>query len=221
MLMLASCRSTVAPSSRTRAKRIQAMGCGLVDVELARRARPPRLNHDVDGLVVRRDEMGIVDRLLGRRNPSDEKAKSLVETARIFAITTFEPVDKEFHLKVETAEQLQAWDTLMTVGGVAVALYSLRDRAPSDRFVQLVVRICKELDGWNKIGSKALEDCRGFIERSSQGKKGESVDVSREDALGVWVLWNLYGRCPTHEESKPARAIGGMLGHTFSAWWDA
>ncbi len=44
--------------------------------------------------------------------------------------------------------------------------------------------------------------------------------VPLPDALGMWVLCNLRGRCPTYEESGPTYTIGKMLEHTFAGWWE-
>lgn len=137
--------------------------------------------------------------------------------ARLFAIGTFQSIDERFHLKVNSPDQLRHWDTLMLVGGVTVALSCLRERVTADGFMRLFSRVCRELDRYDPIGSRALEDCIAFIERSVTS--AAEPRVSAEDALGMWVLWNLYGRFPTLEESAPASAIGGLLSHTFSEWW--
>ena len=154
------------------------------------------------------------------QDPVDEKVELLVPAAKGWAIVSFQSVDKEFHLAVDSSNPFSAWDFFVTVGGVTVAVFSLFQRFPEEKAVRLFNQICKELDEWDVNGSRALEDCRAFIARSLQGSPGQHSDVTPKDALGMWVLWNIYGRCPSDEEAKPARAIGGMLEHAFSSWWD-
>jgi len=153
--------------------------------------------------------------------PLDRRVMTLVHAARAFAITALDPIEREFHLAIGSADQLRRWDYLLTVAGVAVAVSCLHNQVSASHFARLLPRIRQQLDGWDTESPAALDDCRAFITRSLQGNglPDSPQHVSIVDASGIWVLWNLFGRCPSYEESRPARAIGRMLQATFAGWW--
>ena len=155
-------------------------------------------------------------------DPLEGRLTALLPAARAFAITSLNPVDAEFQIAQRTNDELPSWDFFVTVGGVAVAVSRLFDRVSARRFAQLLPRIREDLDAWDEQGSTALEDCRAFIARSLVGNPvhGQPGHVEMTDALGMWILWNLYGRCPSNAESAPARTIGKMLQATFAGWWE-
>jgi hypothetical protein len=150
------------------------------------------------------------------------RVKALLPAARAFAIASLNPVDAEFQIAQKTHGELSNWDFVVSVGGVAVAVSRLFDQVSARQFAQLLPRIVQELDAWDEQGSPALEDCRAFIARSLAGNPAQRQPghVAIADALGMWILWNLYGHCPSYAESAPARTIGKMLQATFAAWWE-
>jgi hypothetical protein len=139
--------------------------------------------------------------------------------ARAFAIASYQTIDEKIRPPVCSSDDLKAWDFLMTVGAVHVAVNSL-PRESKDRFARLSRIVIQELDAWHSRGLDALEDCRTFVQQSLQRTTIGPTEVRAEDILGMWVLWNIYGRCTTYEESKPARIIGDMLVAAFDNWWD-
>ena len=152
-----------------------------------------------------------------------ERLGALLPAARAFAVASLNPVDEAFHTARVTHDELSSWDFFVTIGGVSVAVSCLSDRVSARRFAELLPRLREQLDAWDPQASAALEDCRAFITRSLQGKlsQGDPGHPTITDALGMWILWNLYGRCPSYEESAPARTIGGMLEQAFAGWWDS
>lgn len=148
--------------------------------------------------------------------------RKLVPTAVVYIAGSQLQVEERFP-KMPSFKP-QEWNLLMTVGAVRVALNDLLVQVKREEFALYFDRICKDLDAWNPNASRALEDCREFTSRVINESKYPELQ-SRDphgafDALGLWVLWNLYRRAPTGSEWDPARAIGVLLS-AFCDWFRA
>lgn len=77
------------------------------------------------------------------------------------------------------------------------------------------MRVEKELVQWNTNGPTVLVDCGEFVRRTLR----DAENVTPEDALGAWLLWNLYGRAPTRAEAQLTATLGRFLDASFAAWW--
>jgi hypothetical protein len=99
----------------------------------------------------------------------------------------------------------------------------MRKAGPFDDLAVLTSHLEREAKGYDDDIKRAIGDCGQFVNRAL-----EETDVARDeeyirelsDALGTWVLLNLYERCPSLEESQPARAIGRLAVFSFDSWWD-
>lgn len=150
-----------------------------------------------------------------------KRAKMLVSFANTHAVGMFLPLADE----VPGFQKFSAnnWDFFATVGAVHSAILPLSDLAKSEQFATLMSYIRDDLAQWDDQSEAALEDCAKFVNRSIQGAVEADLDSPDlvADATGMWLLWNLYKRKPTYEESKPARIIGGSLTLPFKDWWTA
>jgi hypothetical protein len=65
-------------------------------------------------------------------------------------------------------------------------------------------------------GIKAVHDCNNFMNRSLSGDTGSRT----ADALGCWIVWNLYGRKElNYDERQIIRVLGGAAIESFKSWW--
>ena len=120
---------------------------------------------------------------------------------------------------------LRRYEACHPVGGTYVGVVALR-KAVSDENerVGIALLIDEELQNWDERASAALRDCDEFMERSlperpPEGEIAGDIKFAFADALGSWVLWNIYGRAPSDEEFKPVRVLGGLLQSAFYDWW--
>ena len=92
------------------------------------------------------------------------------------------------------------WDFFMTVAGAGS--YLLTNKVGQDTFKE-ILRQLSELDSQMPEG---LNNFFSFMEE----RKNE--DNNTEAEIGFWVLWNVKGNPPAHDESKElAPAIGNFL----------
>lgn len=119
------------------------------------------------------------------------------------------------------------WNFFVTVAHVYCALAWLVPKVSAERYSVLCSIVNTELNAWNRNGQRALEDCTNFVNRTAQrlvsdeGHKQRTEDkFAYTDALGMWVLWNLYGRKTSYEKARPARAIGGVAFTSMASYWD-
>jgi hypothetical protein len=149
-----------------------------------------------------------------------DEVEQLVPMANSLAIASLNSAEKILNLPDALTEDLETWDFFLTVAAVVAAERSLATRVPKDTFQVVASRILERLDEWNANGSRGFEDCQQFVGRSLKSLGDRNDDVKFGDVLGMWILWNLYGRAPTLEEAGPARPLGGFLIRSFGNWWD-
>jgi hypothetical protein len=148
-----------------------------------------------------------------------DKGDALVPMANSVAITSLTSAEDKLQLPSAITDDIEGWDFFVTVAAVYVAMRALAKSVPDETFRAVGAGVFKKLDKWNPDGSRGFDDCQKFVERSLRSSGATRNDVMIEDAIGMWLLWNLYGRAPTVEESAPARPLGGFLLHTFQNWW--
>lgn len=153
-------------------------------------------------------------------SPSDsrlrERASNLVPASSLAAIAMLSPLARTYPALVHV--DTDRWDFLVQIAGVHVALLALAGRRDPDALHQI---IRSDLD---KIGGRAAEflaDCAAFGNEALQDpSRFDDPQEELGNAIGIWILWNLYGRAPMFDEAAPAKTIGGMLFSTFGTWWD-
>ena len=70
-----------------------------------------------------------------------------------------------------------------------------------------------------------FEDCREFFNRTYDGLASElpykdDPTYLATDALGSWIVWNLFDHAPeSTQERQLVRVLGGLVIHSFFRWW--
>lgn len=161
-----------------------------------------------------------------RQDPLSERAGTLVPAAGANAAGSFTPLLKAFPVLDEVGD-LARWDFFVMVAGVWMAMLSLRTRHLGQRREydlskmvgeSLSRRSCDGVDGAN-----VFVDCMEFFERESGrlAAAGHEARWLAEDTVGAWIVLNILGRAPRSEEDcKLVRAVGTLVTHAFSDWWD-
>ena len=155
-------------------------------------------------------------------DPLESQAKELVQTATLLSATSFVPLlDKYPFLSKCKAED---WDFFSTAAYVYAGLARLDCfyHLSKEQHKLLCSSIFLEINKWNPRGAEAVIDCKNFVYRTVKGctELGVNVKYLPEDSLGMWLLWNLFQRWPSLEETQAARAIGIVLAAPFADWWD-
>ena len=147
--------------------------------------------------------------------PLEGQAKGLVGAARLFAISAFVPLLEQYDFLGECKPE--DWDFLATIGTVHVAINDLVLAVTPARFEVLYSSfIFPALNNWNPHGQDAVLDCKQFVRRTLDA----SDEMSPADALGLWILWNLFQRKPSNEEARSAPVIGRTVASALQDWWN-
>ena len=158
------------------------------------------------------------------KNALIKQAETLVSAANILAVSSFVPTLDRFPIlsKVDPKH----WDFIVSVAGVFIAASRLNNlRLKSDQEDLLMEIVAKKLNEWDPDGIRALEDCKSLFEieydrlkASSEYQKDNRFLSS--DALGIWIVWNLFARQPqSDKEVNLVRIIGSSVTHAFFDWW--
>lgn len=152
--------------------------------------------------------------------PLSDKAHLLVPTAHGMAVALYSSASKIFK-SIESLESqdMKWWDFLLTVGEIFTAVSQLNHEplTEQDRD-QLREIIADDLDKWNPRSLTALEDCTSFVDRTIGNREGETNAFS--DAVGAWVVWNLFGNLPSDDEGRQLIRVLGLACVTiFIKYW--
>jgi len=149
-----------------------------------------------------------------------EQLQSLLPAAQIAAKSSFNTIrkDQQFSRQM-TMFDMPSWEFFVTLALVNAALLGLAlDNRIDDVGPMVNMEVCK----WNPDALRFLSDCAKFLVPAFTGipvKRESSAFLDRfRDDTGMWVLWNLYGRVPTLEESQLGRCIG-FFAAPFLDWW--
>jgi hypothetical protein len=161
---------------------------------------------------------------VSKEDPLVELAETLVQAANANAITAFIPTLDRFPAlkRVDT----QQWDFFITIAGVFIAATRLVNlRFEKSREEALLQKVTEGLAQWDAAnGIRGYEDCHSFFDRTADGleKSGHDRRFVASDAIGLWVVWNLFGGPPGGSEEDRAliRVIGGSVTHIFFKWWE-
>ncbi|OGC09416.1 hypothetical protein A3J90_02630 [candidate division WOR-1 bacterium RIFOXYC2_FULL_37_10] len=158
------------------------------------------------------------------KNVLIKQAETLVSGANIFAVSSFVPTLDRFPILSEI--DLKHWDFIVSVAGVFIAASLLNNlQLKSDQEDLLMEIVAKKLNDWDPDGIRAFEDCKSLFETEYDRLKASSEYQKdnrflSSDALGIWIVWNLFGRQPqSDEEVNFVRTIGSTVTHAFFDWW--
>lgn len=92
------------------------------------------------------------------------------------------------------------WDFFFVAGGAALVI------VPAGCPQQLREQVLEDLRVLNSELPIAIDNLKGFLQHNSN----TTLNISSQ--VGVWILWNIGGECPSHDECKElAPAIGNLL----------
>lgn len=113
---------------------------------------------------------------------------------------------------------LERWDFFITIACVWVALTGLNDLCiPEAKKEKIRNIVRKELIKKYPAGVAAINDCKEFMNRSLSGDE----NTQPGNALGCWIVWNLYGRKELDDdETQLIGALGHIAFKTFGSWWE-
>lgn len=158
------------------------------------------------------------------KNALIKQAETLVSAANIFAVSSFIPTLDRFPIlsKVDPKH----WDFIVSVAGVFIAASQLNNlRLKSDQEDLLMKIVAKKLNEWDRDGIRVFEDCKSLFETEYDRLKASSEYQKDNrflstDALGIWIVWNLFARQPQRDkEVNLVRIIGSSVTHAFFDWW--
>lgn len=154
--------------------------------------------------------------------PLLEGAENLVQFAHLNAVGMFTPLLDRFPILLQVDDEHSFF--ILTVANVFMAATRLNNlHLDKDREERLMEVVAKRLNEWNPEGLRFFEDCKGLFESEFDRltKAGHEPRFVASDAVGKWIVWNLFERPPqTDEECMLVRATGAMVTHAFFDWWD-
>jgi hypothetical protein len=144
-----------------------------------------------------------------------ESKYNLVWGADLSAISLYRSILNKF--PVVGNIDLKRWDFYITIANVWVAVTALDNTDYSETKKQELQKIViKDLIEKYPDGVRALNDCTDLINRTLSGNEG----ISQGDALGCWIVWNLFNRTDLSEEERQIiRVLGDISIESFRSWW--
>jgi len=169
--------------------------------------------------------MNFIKKLIGHKQDTlIEQAEKTVSSANFFAVSSFVTTLDRFPIlsKVDPKQ----WDFIVSVAGIFISASRLTAlRLDSKREEIAMDILTKKLNEWDPDGIKAFEDCKHFFEMEYD-RLAISLKYQKEkrflaaDALGIWIVWNLFKRqAQSDEEVNLARVIGMSVTSAFFDWW--
>jgi len=158
-----------------------------------------------------------------KRDPLIKKAEMLVPAANANAISAFIPLlDRYPTLQSVDTKQ---WDFLLTIAGVFIAVTRLSNlKLGEQREEELLMKVSAALDQWDAAnGIRGFEHCKSVYETNFDAltNSGHERRFITSDALGLWIVWELFGPQGVGEKEKELiRVVGGGVTHAFFDWWD-
>lgn len=153
-----------------------------------------------------------------KKDPLIERAETLVEAAKTFAISSYIPTLESFSILKNV--QSEDWDFLVTIAGVFIGATRLNNlELGEEREIALMEIVSRHLIEWNsQKAALGFEDCKIFFDKFHNSFDPQ---FAAANTIGAWVVWNLLDHPPTsEEEEKLAGALGSLVVHSFFRWWN-
>jgi len=144
-----------------------------------------------------------------------KSAEDLFFYSHTFAISLNIPFIDQFPVAKDI--ELSRWDFFLTIGCIWVAVIYLHNEVILECEKEEILEIIRKsiLKKYPK-GVGALNDCMEFMNRSISGND----KILMEDALGYWLVINLYGRKEiSGEERKIIKVLGETVLRAFKSYW--
>jgi hypothetical protein len=135
-----------------------------------------------------------------QRTPLEEVVTRMPALARVIANSCLTPL-MEQHPCLRGISS-EAWDFFVPIGAVHAGMDRLRvTLGDPDRVDALHGVLTSSLENWQTNAPRALRDCEQFVLKAPDR-------VLLFDAIGAWVLWNVFQRQPTDSEFRVAPVLG-------------
>ena len=136
-----------------------------------------------------------------RSDPLLADAERLLPAAKLYAISLRESLGVKFPSSRLVA--LEQWQWVFTIASVFLAASRLANLKVDTRLEGAIMEIvCKDLSEWKPDGLTGFDDCNGLFESEYDRLAALDWEVKflATDALGIWIVWNLFGHGPKSDE---------------------
>jgi hypothetical protein len=149
-----------------------------------------------------------------------QRATDLLPAANALAITALGSIQKAFPSS-RTLDG-KAWDCCATIAGIYAALWWLQRKYDIESEAVLTGKVADSMVKWDERTLGAIQNCDGFVKNAldSDASTDQAFEANLGNSLGMWLLWNVYGRAPSFEESRMGAVAGRMAVESFRDWWN-
>lgn len=152
----------------------------------------------------------------------DKIANGLINIAKGSASAIFALLMDQFPILQLT--DLEEWDFIYVVACVYMSASALpqylMDFSKADHILSIIEQ---KLKTWHHAALNGLDDCQKYVTQQCDllVEAGHDAKFLHADALGIWVVWNVFDKRPeTHEEMQLSRTIGSIIIHDFGSIWN-
>lgn len=151
------------------------------------------------------------------RDPLEDKVVQLVTMARAYP----EPLFRTFgeHYSIVRDSSLHSWNFYLGSAIIAGALVNLSGKIDKARFEKLTRVLVREARDWNPKAPEWIADCQKFAIQTMQATEGRQQPLKVEEALALWVIYQLLNRLPEGEEIELLPSIAIAVQKPFLNWW--
>lgn len=149
-----------------------------------------------------------------------KKAKKLISLANIAAVSSNRIYDK-FPILEDLVHDDRLLVFLMTVAGVVQGNTQIDENVSKRQLVKFLGAVADELRKWDFLGYKPFGDesaYTAYINLVNFVKEKEGNEYFA--VIGYWLISNLKGSQPGHEEIAVGIAISMLLESSLSGWGD-
>ena len=116
----------------------------------------------------------------------------------------------------------KAWDCCATIAGLYAALWWLEKKYDIKSEAVLTGEVADGMVKWDARALGAIQNCDGFVKNAVDSDAGtdQAIEANLNNSLGMWLLWNVYGRAPSFDESRMGAVAGRMIVEWFRYWWN-
>lgn len=165
---------------------------------------------------------GRIKSLFSSEEGSDERdLRNLADHLMFMAVGSYVNMIDEFPRLEDVPEE--KYDFFLTNGAVFVALHGVEANQSAERYQQVAKATEDRLrERWGEYAARAVVDCNEFVDDALAGTaeipEGEYGDALAA-AVGMWIVWNLFGEKPGDGEMRLVRVLGGYAVAAGSEYW--
>lgn len=157
----------------------------------------------------------------GKTTALIKQANELIPMARVHAVGSYHVIS-DSHPALKKIDQ-KWWEFVVTTAGTFIAMSRLGSLKLNVKQSNLVADIVSaQLVEWDSRGPRAFDDCQAFVDKNIDilTAAGHEARFVASDALGLWIVWNVFGKdSGMDDERQLVRSIGGLTVQAFFDWW--